>query len=254
MAYESFPGAKLDDITASALRDMFSQSPAVKASKAAVEQVADPTHHLHASQAPLEKPFPAYIDPRWRAVAHMRIKDFASWRDCAAAVGVNYVTVLAWSKKPLYRAYEAHLQGAYLDSESSLPVTVREKREQVRVRIEDNAGEMFDRLLTILDTTGDAKLQASIAQDLLDRAGVQAVQERTMRHVHQINDTKLQELFDRAREIGQPIIDVKAVPAPDDVGPNGFAKTTPDDAHSNVAPSTGDTTSAERHQELPSAE
>jgi hypothetical protein len=221
MAYESFPGAKLDVVTAEALRDMFSQSPTVKAARSAVEQVTprspDPTHPSHTSQAPLEKPFPAYIDPRWRAVAHMRIKEFASWRDCASAVGVNYVTVLAWSKKPLYQAYEAHLQGAYLDSESSLPVAVREKREQVRTRIEDNAGEMFDRLLAILDTTGDAKLQANIAQDLLDRAGVQAVQEKTMRHVHQINDTKLQELFDRAREIGQPIIDVTATPVPDSV-------------------------------------
>jgi hypothetical protein len=223
MAYESFPGAKLDEITASALKDLFSQSPTVKASQAATAQVnersVDVTHPLHTSQQKLEKPFPAYIDPRWRAVAHMRVKEFASWRDCATAVGVNYVTVLNWSKKPLYQAYEAHLQGAYLDSESSLPVQVREKREQVRTRIEDNAGEMYDRLLTILDTTGDAKLQASIAQDLLDRAGVQTVQERTMRHVHQINDAKLQELFDRAREIGQPIIDVSAVPvAPDDVG------------------------------------
>lgn len=222
MAYESFPGAKLDDVTASALKDLFSSSPTVKATKSAVAQVdrstPDPTHPSHASQGPLEKPFPAYIDPRWRAVAHLRVKDFASLRDCAQAVGVSYQTVYQWTKKPLYQAYEAHLQGAYLDSESSVPVHIREKREQVRTRIEDNAGEMFDRLLVILDTTGDAKLQANIAQDLLDRAGVQAVQERTMRHVHQINDAKLQELFDRAKEIGQPIIDVSAVPAPDDVG------------------------------------
>jgi hypothetical protein len=235
MAYESFPGAKLDDITATALKDLFSQSPTNKAARSAAQQTLDPTHPSHPSQAPLEKPFPTYIRPEWRTLAYLRIKEYQSPRDCAAYIGVSYQTVLTWMKKPLYQAYEAHLHGAYLDSERSLPVEVREKREQVRQRMEDNAGEMYDRLLTILDTTGDAKLQANIAQDLLDRAGVQAVQERTMRHVHQINDAKLQELFDRAREIGQPIIDVKAV--------------APDDAHA-LAPSTGDTTSV-RHQELP---
>jgi hypothetical protein len=231
MAYESFPSAKLDEVTASALKDLFSQSPTVKAAKAAVSQVAgkessDPTHPSHPSQAPLEKPFPAYIRPEWRTLAYLRIKEFLSPRDCAAMIGVSYQTVLMWMKKPLYQAYEQHLHGAYLDSERNLPVEVREKREQVRQRIEDNAGEMFDRLLMILDTTGDAKLQANIAQDLLDRAGVQAVQERTMRHVHQINDAKLQELFDRANEIGQPIIDVKAIPvAPDDVHTQATAPT-----------------------------
>lgn len=214
MAYESFPNAKLDDTTAQALKDLFSQSPTVKAAVSAHTQTADPTHPIHASQAPLEKPFPAYIRPEWRALAHFRIREYKSIRECATEIGVSYQTALQWTKKPLYQAYEAHLQGAFLES---LPPEVKEKREQVRLRIEDNASDMFDRLLTILDTTGDAKLQASIAQDLLDRAGVQAVQEKTMRHVHQINDTKLQELFDRAREIGQPIIDVKAVPGSDDV-------------------------------------
>lgn len=213
MAYESFPGAKLDDITASALRDLFSQSPTVKAAKAAKAQVEAPTHVDHTqptspSQAPLEKPFPAYIRPEWRTLAYLRIKEFKSPRECAVEIGVSYQTVLVWMKKPLYQAYEQHLHGAYLES---APPEHKEKREQLRTRIEENAGEMYDRLLTILDTTGDQKLATGIAQDLLDRAGVAAVQEKTMRHVHQINDAKLQELFDRAREIGQPIIDTKAV-------------------------------------------
>ena len=211
MHSSSFPNSSLTEIELAALRDELNRSPAVKVERKAAraaQQLAtgSPSNQLP-GQEPLEKPFPSYIRPEWRALAHLRIKEFKNWRECAQELGVSYQTVLLWSKKVLYQQYEAHLQGAYLDS---LPPAVRKKREQVKEDIEDCASDMFERLKVIVETTGDQKLAASIAQDLLDRAGVAAVQEKKISHNIQLSDDKLEALFARANEIGKPIIDVQA--------------------------------------------
>lgn len=215
MRSTDFPGSALTDIEKAALRLELNNSPIVKvqqkAASAAQALLSGTPPNQLPGQEPLEKPFPVYIRPEWRALAHLRVREFKNWRECAIELGVSYQTILLWKGKVLYQQYEAHLQGAYLES---VTPAVRKKREQVREDIEDSASEMFDRLKVIVETTSDQKLAASICQDLLDRAGVATVQERKVSHTIQLSDDKLEALFARANEIGMPIIDVTPASSP----------------------------------------
>lgn len=89
--------------------------------------------------------------------------------EAARRVGVSAQTIYHWRRKPSFQRYETwYLERKFL----ALPLEVRRSAVQVREQIESYSGEMFDRLVGILESSEDDKLCASIAQDLLDRAGI----------------------------------------------------------------------------------
>lgn len=142
-----------------------------------------------------------YIRPEMRLLAELRVADpKRSIREIALSLGLNYQTCLMWQKKPLYIAYESWLVDKKLEEIEPVPAA---DRKALRQNYLDNAQEMQDRLLTILETSSDPKLQASIAQDWLDRSdlGAPKVEEKRA-PIFVIPERLLDALVTRAVEAG----------------------------------------------------
>jgi transposase len=141
----------------------------------------------------------------WKMVVDLRLKQPGiSWRDVAKIVGYSYQTVLYWTKQSGFQRYETFMiEGQMLDD----PIKALESKatlDRVRERIESHSEEMLDRLLVILDTSEEPALQAKIAQDLLDRAGLPAQRnEKTARGFTLIMSEEMVKTFmERSREAG----------------------------------------------------
>jgi hypothetical protein len=122
-------------------------------------------------------------------------------------MGFSYPTVLQWSRKPLYRAYETFLADRYYDA---LPLERKRSLAEVHQKYVDEAGEMQDRLLAILEVA-DNKLATQIAQDWLDRAGAGPRREAERGLTMKLTDEQVEAIFGRAREAGLPDIVVSEV-------------------------------------------
>ena len=143
--------------------------------------------------------FPLPVRTEWKLMAEIRTREpNVPLSEVAKRLGYSYQTVLQWSKRPLYQAYETWLvRGTY----DALPPEVRRAKEDVQEQFAEFAGSMQDRLLTILETTPDAKLQVQIATDWLDRAGHAAVRKMEHRGVSFTITAELHDMLERrARE------------------------------------------------------
>lgn len=113
--------------------------------------------------------FPRPIRTEYKLLAELRVREPGiGIAEAAKRLGFSYQTVYLWTKKPDYQAYETWLVGKAYEA---LPPELRATAEDVRDTFQSFAGEMQERLLALLDTSQDPKLQAQIAQDWLDRAG-----------------------------------------------------------------------------------
>jgi hypothetical protein len=121
-------------------------------------------------------------------------------REAAAEIGVSYQTVYTWTKKPLYQAYEAFLLDKAFDA---LPPAVKADKKKLEERYVEHSLDMQDRLLAIVETTSDAKLQAQIAQDWLDRTpgGAISRDDRTG-NIFVIPENVILTMMKRAQECG----------------------------------------------------
>jgi hypothetical protein len=100
------------------------------------------------------------------AELRLRMPD-VSVKEISKALGFAYHTIRAWSRDPRYQRYENFVIKKQMDDlpPSSLPAkTVAQVFSEYEV-------SMAERLVDICQETNDEKLAASIAQDLLDRAG-----------------------------------------------------------------------------------
>jgi hypothetical protein len=103
----------------------------------------------------------------WKLIASKRadkpdIKNVA----LADAVGVNVNTITRWLADPLYQRYENFvLRKTFVVTELT-----PEKRD-VMAGFLERSDEMQDRLYGIIQQVQDPKLEASLCQDWLDRAG-----------------------------------------------------------------------------------
>lgn len=134
---------------------------------------------------------------QWRMLADMRMKDpRLPLCDAAKALGYSATTLYMWTKRPEYVRYENWLVSRIWDG---VPPAERAERQasmvRVRERFEEHAGEMQDRLLAILDTVDDPKVQAQVAQDWLDRSGAAVQRNVAPRGLTLIADAKLLERF-----------------------------------------------------------
>mgnify|MGYP005818496997 CR=1 FL=1 len=89
-------------------------------------------------------------------------------KELASRLGYSGGAIRTWLKSPEYQRFENWLLKKTWEA---MPALVRESHEQVQERFADFAGYMQERLLDIIDTSEDPKLQAQVAQDWLDRAG-----------------------------------------------------------------------------------
>jgi transposase-like protein len=157
-----------------------------------------------------EPVFPHPIRTEWKLLAIFK-KDnpVASIGDCARAMGVNYHTIRAWIRQPLYQSYE----NWFLRRESdALPFETRLRNADMKDELDEFAVEMHDRLRSIVETTTDDKLIAQVAFDALDRAGYAPEKRDAKRPISLILTTEvLAALAQRARVIRDETIVVGEV-------------------------------------------
>jgi len=129
-------------------------------------------------EAQLDRLYPLPVRTEWKILAQIRANEpNVPISEVAKRLGYSYQSVLMWLKKPDYQRYENWYLGKVYDE---LPVELRRSRELVQETFQEFAGEMQDRLMSIIETTPDARLAAGLAQDWLDRAGHSPV--RHMEH------------------------------------------------------------------------
>jgi len=170
--------------------------------------------------AALPEAYPGgYVRHEWKILASLVQKDpSVNKKAIAEALGYSYQTVLGWFKDARYQQYESWvLRGIVPD----LPKEELEKRADAYARVHDKFGfhaeEMQDRLLNILETTDDVRIQKEIAQDWLDRAGMGAPKTATRSGISvQISPELAEEFLTRAREAGLFAIPTEGTVVPGD--------------------------------------
>lgn len=162
--------------------------------------------------ADLQTTFGVPVRTEFKLMAEMRVREpNIPLSDIAKRLGFSYQTILMWSKKPLYQAYETWL---VRNEYAALPPEVRRAKEEVQDGFAEFAGEMQDRLLAILETTPDQRLAATIAQDWLDRAGHTPIHKQELRGVSFTITAELHAILERrAREADGTALGL--VPFPD---------------------------------------
>jgi hypothetical protein len=137
-------------------------------------------------------------------VADLRVKDPSiTAKELGSRTGYNPQTIGIWLRRPDYQRYENWVMRGHFE------VSITREREavavqtRVRERLEECAPEMLDRLIEIAETIDDPKVQAQIAQDLLDRAGHGALKHQMKSGLAMImTEEMLMNFALRAREAG----------------------------------------------------
>jgi hypothetical protein len=141
----------------------------------------------------------------YKLLAHMRLeRPDASFKELAAALGYSTSAIRVWVRDPAYQTFENWLLHKQI---SALPPAIRNIREAVEEKFNDFAGYMQERLLDILDTSEDPKIQVQVAHDWLDRAGFSPVKKQ-MSGVMSLTLTPevLAELRRREQEADIPVV------------------------------------------------
>ena len=148
---------------------------------------------LQVQKAPYDRP----VRTEFKILARIRIAEpNKPLSEIAKEMGYAYQTILTWTRNMDYQRYENYL----LDQEfEDLPPDLQSRRERVREKYGLFTEEMQDRLLSIIETTTDLKLQAQIAEQWLDRAGF-AVQKGNTGSVYHVTLTpELLEMFEKRK-------------------------------------------------------
>ena len=144
----------------------------------------------------------------WKIVASLRLKNAScTLRQLGDAVGYNAQSVARWVQDARYQRYENWL----LRREGPLPSVQEEalqrtSRQRVADMVEERAPEMMERLLLLVEQTGDDKLQKEIASDILAMAGFAAkrnTEERAFSVI--LSADVMSEFLLKAREAGLPL-------------------------------------------------
>jgi DNA-binding MarR family transcriptional regulator len=159
-------------------------------------------------------PVPEYDRPvrtEYKLLAALRAQPGApSLREVADRLGYSYSAVLQWTKRPDYQRYESWLINQQF---IELAPEGKKLREVISDQFSEYAQYMQERLLAILDSTHNERLQKEIAQDWLDRAGHGPIRRSDGRSIQLVLTPELvQQLRDRAAEaqlepvtVGNPV-------------------------------------------------
>jgi hypothetical protein len=145
------------------------------------------------------------VSMQWQQLCMKRLEDPTITNiDLANEIGVNPRTIAGWLKNPRYVRYE-HWATTTLFA----PVVTRAvaTRASFQERVRERGDELQDRLFAIIEETSDPKLEASLTQDLLDRADIGA---RTTAlqggSSYTVTADALRYLVETAQEIGLPAL------------------------------------------------
>lgn len=143
------------------------------------------------------------VRPEWKFLAELRCAEPAlSAKELGLRVGVNAETVRRWSRDMMYQRYETFL---FEKRFAELPEEVRASRETVESTFDVHAAEMQERLLDIIQTTHDQKLEAELARDWLDRAPISKEKQSKGSRAFVITGEAMQVLLRRAAEAHLPL-------------------------------------------------
>ena len=148
------------------------------------------------------------VRTEWKLLGSMQVEEpMATLQDKATRIGVNVNTVRRWLRAQTYQRYENWLINKTF-------VTVPAEEQKILAdQYESRAPDMQQRLLDIIESTNDPKLESSLALDWLDRTpsapkrGAAAASGGLVLH---LDADALATFAQRAVEAGlQPVIDVK---------------------------------------------
>jgi len=151
------------------------------------------------------EPFPHPVRTEWKILALLRRDNPGiTYAELGRQLGVSHLTIMHWTRKPLYQSYENWLINATYDN---TPLALKRTRAEVKYQLDEFAEEMLERLRDIVETSGDERLIAQIGFDVLDRAGYSEPKRDANRPINVVLTTELlAQLARRAQE---------AVAAPD---------------------------------------
>lgn len=149
------------------------------------------------------------IRTEWKLLGSIQVEEpMATLQDKAERIGVNVNTIRRWLRNNDYQRYENWLVNKVF---ASVPA---EEQRILADMYESHAPDMQQRLLDIIDSTSDPKLESSLALDWLDRTpsspkrGAAASSGGLILH---LDAEALATFINRSNEAGlQPPIDVTA--------------------------------------------
>ena len=148
------------------------------------------------------------VRTEWKLLGSMQVEEpMGTLQDKATRLGVNVNTVRRWLRDQSYQRYENWLINKTF-------VTVPAEEQKILAdQYESRAPDLQQRLLDIIESTNDPKLESSLALDWLDRTpsapkrGAAAASGGLVLH---LDADALATFAQRAVEAGlQPVIDVK---------------------------------------------
>lgn len=161
----------------------------------------------------LDRVYDSPVSVEWKLMGAIRTDEPTTTNaDLAKRIGVNVNTITRWLRDPHYQRYENWLLRVEYES---LPLETKREIADVGEALTEHSSEMAERLLGIIRMTGDAKLEASLCQDWLDRAGFapqRKVQQSGLRPIV-ITEEAAAIFFRRAQEAGLPPVDAEVIPS-----------------------------------------
>jgi hypothetical protein len=134
----------------------------------------------------------------WKIMAELRAEiPEISVPQLAQRVGRSPASVRVWIKQPKYQSYE---NWVFTQKKAEWTPYERTMHANVDDMIQEFSGEMASRLLEIAESTDDEKLQASIAQDWLDRGGYAAQKKIAGTSQIVLTEGAVAEIFRRMQE------------------------------------------------------
>jgi hypothetical protein len=172
------------------------------------------------------------IKAEWKLLGSMQVEEpMGTLQDKADRIGVNVNTVRRWIRDQNYQRYEN-----WLINKTLVHIPPAEQRI-IAEQYEAHAPDMQQRLLDIIESTSDPKLESSLALDWLDRTpsapkrGAAASSGGLVLH---LDADALATLVTRAQEAGlPPPIDVKVENGYTE--PEGARKSLPEQPRSESA-------------------
>lgn len=117
--------------------------------------------------------YPDPVRTEWKILARTRILvPHLTKQELASRLGYSYATVARWLEDMRYQRYENFLLERKFEE---IVPEVADTTARVRARYVSYSEEMQLRILDIIESTTDNKLQSDLALDWLDRAGHGAV-------------------------------------------------------------------------------
>lgn len=158
--------------------------------------------------------YDAPVKVEWKLMATVRADEPSVTNvDLSRRVGVNQNTISRWLRDSQYQRYENWILTKNFDA---LPLDTRDVIQDVTDDFVDGSPEMQDRLRSIIAMTNDPKLEASLCQDWLDRAGY-APQRKVANNGGKtlvLTAEAMEVIFRRGREAG---LTEGAIQAPPDI-------------------------------------